>query len=212
MQTVKRHFLNRSFFERDPLACARGLIGRELIWDGSGGIVVETEAYSVNYDEACHTFLRPSARQFVASYPAGTAYVYLNYGMYWLLNVLIKGGSEDGFVLVRAIEPTSGFNSMRARRGVGKPDTSLCSGPGKLAQALGITGADHGLDLCGGTDRGFRTGLSNASVISDVRVGISKAAHLPWRFLLSESRHVSVHPGCVKPFRRNTRKALRDDG
>ncbi len=210
MQTVTRHFLERSFFERDPLACAHGLVGQELIWDGSGGIVVETEAYSVNCDEACHTFLRPSARRFVASHPAGTAYVYLNYGMYWLLNVLIKDGSEDGFVLIRAIEPTSGFDSMRARRGGGKPDTALCSGPGKLAQALGITGADHGLDLCVGTNRGFRDGLSKASVIADVRVGISRAAELPWRFLLSESRYVSVHAGGVKPFRRNNRGARRD--
>jgi DNA-3-methyladenine glycosylase len=202
---VSGGFLKRNFFERDPLACARGLIGRELLWDGSGGIVVETEAYSVNRDEACHTFMRPSAREFVASHPAGSAYVYLNYGMYWLLNVLIRGGSEDGFVLIRAIEPTSGIHSMRKRRGTPKPDTSLCSGPGKLAQALGITGAVHGLDLCGVPERGFRGGLSDARVIADVRVGISKAAHLPWRFLLAENRYVSVHAGRVKPVRRNVR-------
>jgi DNA-3-methyladenine glycosylase len=144
----------------------------------------------------------------VASYSAGSAYVYLNYGMYWLLNVLIKGGSEDGFVLIRAIEPTSGVDTMRERRGVEKLDTALCSGPGKLAQALGVTGADHGLDLCGaGTERGFRAGHCNASVISDVRVGITKSAHLQWRFLLEGSRFVSVNAGRVKPLRRKARRA-----
>ena len=211
MRAVNCSFLKRSFFERDPLACAESLIGRELIWNESGGVVVETEAYSVNHDEACHTFMRPSAREFIAAHPAGTAYVYLNYGMYWLFNVLIKGGNEDGFVLIRAIEPTSGFDSMRVRRGAEKRDTALCSGPGKLARALGITGADHGLDLCrSGSSRGFRGGLTDVRVITDVRVGISKAAHLPWRFLLAENPYVSVHAGRVKPFRRKSRTTLRD--
>lgn len=203
--------IRRSFFEGDPRRCARELIGCELVWRGCAGIVVETEAYSARDDEACHTFARPSAREFVARHRAGAAYVYFNYGMYWLLNVLVKGG-EDGFVLIRAIEPTRGLGAMHARRGANRKSkagrgetkpraeggglianpTSLCSGPGKLAQALGVSGADHGVDLCGTTAVYFRTRGNPIKVVSDVRVGISKAAHLPWRYLLKDSPFVSV--------------------
>src|SRR5438477_4606222 len=83
--------IRRSFFERDPLTCAAELIGCELVWDGCAGIVVETEAYAEFGDEACHAFTRPSTRIFIAERKSGAAYVYLNYGMYWLLNVLARG-------------------------------------------------------------------------------------------------------------------------
>ena len=86
--------VDRGFFMRDPLNCARMLVGCELLWRGCGGIIVETEAYSVRDDEACHTFSRPSSRHFVEIHPPGTAYVYLNYGVHWLLNFLVKGGAE----------------------------------------------------------------------------------------------------------------------
>jgi DNA-3-methyladenine glycosylase len=158
---------------------------------------VETEAYSVLDDEACHTFMRPSSRKFVAEHPPGTAYVYLNYGMYWLLNVLVKGGREDGFVLIRAVEPREGVELMQARRKM-LDVRKLCSGPGKLAQAFEITGADHGRDLCAGEEIGFRAGRKKARVIEDVRVGISRSAQLPWRFLLEGSAGVSVRAGRVK--------------
>ena len=91
-----------------PLECARALIGCELSWNDCAGLIVETEAYAVINDEACHTFSRPSTRAFVERHPAGTAYVYLNYGVHWLLNVLVKGGPEDGIILIRALEPTRG--------------------------------------------------------------------------------------------------------
>ena len=122
----------------------------------------------------------------------GTAYVYLNYGMYWLLNVLVKGGSDDGFVLIRAVEPRQGIELMRERR---SQDSlrALCSGPGKLSQAFGITGVDHGVDLCSGRV-GFGHRGDPVEVESDYRIGISKAAHLPWRFLLKDSPFVSVRP------------------
>ena len=107
---------------------------------------METEAYAEQGDEACHTFFRPSARAFVNSHEAGAAYVYLNYGMYWLTNVLIKEGDNKGFVLIRALEPLDGIAEMETRRARKKP-TELCSGPGKLSMALGITGEDHGLSL-----------------------------------------------------------------
>jgi len=196
--------LPHSFFERDPLVCARELVGCELVWNGCAGIVVETEAYLACGDEACHTFMRPSARAFIEQHSPGTAYVYLNYGMYWLLNVLVKGGSEDGFVLIRAIEPTRGIELMQQRRQVrAKAPMSyslhaLCSGPGKLTQALGIDGSDHGRDLCAGSGIGFVPNTKPVKLTTDVRIGISKAAHLPWRFLLRGSQFVSVQPGGKK--------------
>ena len=189
--------LPRSFFQRDPVTCAAELIGCELVWDDCAGVVVETEAYSATGDEACHTFKRPSARDFIARHPTGAAYVYLNYGMYWLLNVLVKGGTADGFVLIRAIEPTIGIESMEQRRATGRKSkvthrNSLCSGPGKLAIAFGVTHAHHGIDLCGDSTRHFRRNKNRVEIVSDVRVGISLAAHLPWRFLLKDSPFVSV--------------------
>lgn len=185
--------LPHSFFERDPLTCARGLIGCEVVWGECAGVVVETEAYSVCGDEACHTFARPGARHFVETHGAGAAYIYLNYGMHWLLNVLVKNGGEDGFVLIRALEPTRGVTRMKRRRGLDDL-RSLCSGPGKLSQALGVRGVEHGIDLCANAKRCFTAPAREVEVIADVRIGISKAAHLPWRFLLAGSRFVSVHP------------------
>jgi len=190
--------LPRSFFQRDPLTCSRELIGCELVWNDCAGIVVETEAYSVKNDEACHTFMRPSSREFIASHEAGAAYVYLNYGVHWLLNVLVKNGTEDGFVLFRALEPTRGIELMQQRRhSKFKTEYSLlalCSGPGKLTQALDVRGSDHGRDLCSGKSVGFAQRKTNVEVATDVRIGISKAAHLPWRFLLAGSEFISVKP------------------
>ena len=182
----------RPFFQRDPLTCAREMIGCELVWNDCAGIIVETEAYFAIGDEACHTFARPSARAFVENHAAGAAYVYFNYGMYWLLNVLVKGGSADGFVLFRAIEPTRGIEAMTRRRRSNLKPTALCSGPGKLTMALGVDGSDHGRDLCREKSAGFRAATQPVEAVADVRVGISKAAHLPWRFLLRGSQFVSV--------------------
>lgn len=191
--------LSREFFERDPLTVSRELIGCELFAGDCAGIVVETEAYSARNDEACHTFFRPSTRAFMEEHEPGAAYIYLNYGMHWLLNVLVKGGGgDDGFALIRAVEPLRGLETMRERRGLHAP-RALCSGPGKLTQAFGITGADHGIDLCGGGHIGFRRHLKHPAVETCLRVGITKAAHLPWRFLLKGSPFVSVIAGGVKP-------------
>src|SRR5206468_5080682 len=107
--------LRASFFKRDPIACARELIGAELIWDDCSGILVEAEAYAAIDDEAAHTFTRPSARSFIERNRAGAAYVYFNYGMHWMLNVLVKGAA-NGFVLFRAIEPRRGVELMKRRR------------------------------------------------------------------------------------------------
>jgi DNA-3-methyladenine glycosylase len=182
--------IGRDYFTQDPLACARGLIGCELIWNECAGVIVETEAYAARDDEACHTFFRPSTRAFVAERPPGTAYVYFNYGMYWLLNVLLRG-PEDGFVLIRAVEPTRGIPLMQGRRK--REDlAALCSGPGKLCQAFGISGADHGRDLCDEKGIGFVHRGGTVDVEQDLRIGITRAAHFPWRFLLRGSRYVSA--------------------
>ena len=197
---MRQHFLGRDFFERDVLTVARDLIGVELEWQGCSGIIVETEAYAVEGDLACHTASRPSARDFVHKQPAGTAYVYLNYGMYWLFNLLVKGGRQDGLVLIRALEPKRGIEQMQQRRNKQKP-SELCSGPGKLGMALGITGADHGT-LMAGRGRPPQCGLLLPSgpmnVLADIRVGISQAVDHPWRFLAADHPHVSVPHGRVK--------------
>ena len=185
--------LDRSFFQRNPLACAQELLGCELVWGKCAGVIVETELYGVVNDEACHTFSRAGARAFVEKHPAGTAYVYVNYGIHWLLNVLVKGGTEEGIILIRALEPTRGIPVMAQRRGTNVL-TALCSGPGKLGQALGITGQDHERDLCGGGPCHFRTRTEPVEVVTDVRIGITKAADFPWRFLVKDHPCVSVKP------------------
>lgn len=183
--------LGEKFFNRAPVTCARALVGCRLVWGKCEGLVVETEAYSEVGDPACHTFSRKSSRHFVESYPAGTAYVYLNYGMYWLFNVLVKTRRERGFVLIRALEPLEGLGLIRRRRGLGKRVEQLCSGPGKLTRALGIEGRDHGRSLCMDPARGFHRRRGRPEIVSDVRIGISKAADLPWRFLIKDNPHVS---------------------
>ena len=194
-------YLTRDFFERDVLTVARDLIGVELVWKGCAGIIVETEAYSVEGDLAAHTATRPSAREFVKKHPPGAAYVYFNYGMYWLFNLLVKGGPKDGLILIRALEPTRGIPEMQRRRHREKLH-ELCSGPGKLALALGIDGTHHGLPMAGkGRPAGcglIQPATSPYEVVTDIRVGISQAVDYPWRFLSRHSPHLSVKHGKVK--------------
>ena len=184
------NIIRADFFQRDPLTCARELIGCELVWDRSGGIVVETEAYNAIGDEACHCFVRPSTRAFVERNKAGTAYIYFNYGVHWMLNVLVKG-AENGFVLIRALEPTRGIALMQRRRGV-RDERQLCSGPGKLTQALAITKRYDEMDLCADERFSFRhQSIGTSAVQADTRVGIRRSAELPWRFTLRGNPHVS---------------------
>jgi DNA-3-methyladenine glycosylase len=183
--------ITAEFFKRDPVICAREMVGCELVWNGCGGVIVETEAYSVRNDEACHTFSRPSSREFVARMPPGAAYVYLNYGVHWLLNFLVRGGREDGFVLIRALEPTRGIEEMTRRRNMTKLK-NLCSGPGKLTRALGIDGAFHGRDLLSDSDASLRHPSTPPSVKTCTRVGITRSADFHWRFVVAGSRFLSV--------------------
>jgi DNA-3-methyladenine glycosylase len=199
--------IRRQFFERDPITCARELIGSELVWDRCRGVVVETEAYLAKGDEACHTFSRPSARSFITRNKAGAAYIYFSYGAHWMLNVLVKG-EADGFVLIRALQPTRGLGLMKKRRGVAD-ERRLCSGPGKITQALNITNQYHELDLCSDRRHCFEACSSkDVDVVADERIGISRSAHHPWRFTLRGSKFVSL-PAKVGAIDLNRPRAVR---
>jgi DNA-3-methyladenine glycosylase len=184
--------LPKTFFQSDPLRCAEELIATELVWGKCAGIVVEVEAYLVEGDEASHTFTRPSTREFVRRNKPGTAYIYFNYGVHWMLNVLVKDGPRNGLILIRALEPRRGISLMRKRRGVDDL-RRLCSGPGKLTQALDITKRDHEIDLCSDPAHGFHARREgDVDVVADPRIGISRAKDFPWRFTLRGSAFVSV--------------------
>ena len=188
---MKSRIIRADFFRRDPIICARELVGSELIWGHCAGIIVETEAYLAENDEACHTFSRPSARAFIEKNQAGAAYIYFSYGAHWMLNVLVKG-KANGFVLFRAVEPLRGIESMKRRRGVNDV-RKLCSGPGKLTQAFDITNRQHEMDLCSDPRHCFAQQTKRkADVVADERIGISRSAQHPWRFTLRGSKFVSV--------------------
>jgi DNA-3-methyladenine glycosylase len=186
--------LARKFFQTDPLVCASELIGTTLKWGRCAGLIVETEAYLAENDEASHTFSRPSARSFIERNKPGACYIYFNYGVHWMLNVLVKGGPRHGLILIRALEPKRGINLMKARRGV-DDGKRLCSGPGKLTQALDISSRHHEIDLCMDPRHHF-LGRESAdlSVIADPRIGISRSREFHWRFTLRGSPYVSRVP------------------
>src|SRR4029453_3460230 len=192
LQTEKsaEKIIRSAFFKRDPLTCARELIGTDLIWGECSGVVVEVEAYAAFDDEAAHTFTRPSARSFIDRNEAGAAYVYFNYGVHWMLNVMGRGDA-NGFCLIRALEPRRGVELMKRRRGVNDL-RQLCSGPGKLTQAFAVTGRDHEIDLCSDPRHCFvAPSRANFAGVAAKRIGLSRAAHLPWRFTLRDSLFVS---------------------
>ncbi len=189
--------LPREFFRQPVIECARGLIGCRLQWGETSGLIVETEAYSAVGDEAAHTWFRPSSRLFMESHPPGTAYVYLNYGVHWLLNFLALPHPEslisegNGMVLIRALEPLTGIDLMRQRRQRQLPET-LGSGPGKLTQALGITGSLHGRDATATPAMLYsRKSATPPPIIAGVRIGIARSRDLPWRFCWEGNRHLS---------------------
>ena len=181
--------ISQAFFNRHPVECARELIGGHFHWDGCAGRIVETEAYLSIGDEACHTWFRPTARAFVARHPEGTAYVYLNYGVHWMFNIMVKSEAGEGFVLIRALEPLAGIEAMRVRR-PGVVDKALASGPGKLTRAMGVDGLAHGAIFLDSEERGIYRGAP-VDICAGPRIGISKARDLPWRFGDPASRSLS---------------------
>ncbi|GAA5481332.1 DNA-3-methyladenine glycosylase [Haloferula sargassicola] len=182
--------LTARFFENSAIQCARDLIGAEFFWGGCHGRIVETEAYLEHGDPACHTFSRPSAREFVARHPAGTAYVYLNYGVHWLFNVLTKDSGGAGFVLFRAIQPLGGLELMQERRHT-RREIQLCSGPGKLCQAFGIRSDAHAKKFLGGPGKGIRPRTGPVKIAAGARIGISRGSEFPWRFAERNSPYLS---------------------
>ena len=179
------------FFERSVHAVARDLIGCTITHGEAAGLIVETESYHAD-DPACHAFGGPTPRSSVLFGPPAHAYVYLSYGIHRLLNFVAEPEGEAAAVLIRALEPTAGIDLMRARRGVERVE-DLCSGPGKLTEALGITLDLNGVTLDAGPIQvlGREAGDHVSKVVTGPRIGISKAIEHPWRFCAAGSSFVS---------------------
>ena len=180
-----------SFYDRPVLVVARDLVGCAVEHAGCAGVIVETEAYH-DSEPACHAFVGLTERTATLFGPPGRAYVYRSYGIHALLNAVCEPEGVGAAVLIRALEPVEGIEAMRLRRGVEDVRT-LCSGPGKLTQALGIELQDNGADLTRGPVRiTARPPLWRQVEVSvDRRIGITKAAELPWRFCAAGSRYLS---------------------
>ena len=183
--------MNRDFFDRSVHEVARDLIGCELAVGETAGVIVETEAYEAA-DPACHAYIGRTTRNEVLFGPPGHAYVYLSYGIHCLLNAVAEPEGSAAAVLIRALEPTEGVDLMRERRGREQID-QLCSGPGKLTEALGVglslNGADLGEPPFEISPRG--RGSTETKIVTAPRIGITKAAELPWRYCVGGSRYVS---------------------
>jgi DNA-3-methyladenine glycosylase len=174
---------------RSSLEVARDMIGCELLVDGVGGTVVECEAYA-SHEPASHSFPGPTPRNASMFGPAGRIYVYRSYGIHWMLNIVcgeLEGAGEA--VLVRALEPTAGLETMRERRGR-ESLLDLCRGPGRLGQALAI-GPDLDGARIGAGRVELRIAEAGGPVVQTPRIGITRAVELPWRFLLADSPYVS---------------------
>jgi DNA-3-methyladenine glycosylase len=180
--------LKRSFFDRSVHEVAPDLIGATLLVDGVGGIIVEVEAYH-HTEPAAHSFRGPTPRNSVMFGPPGFSYVYRSYGIHWCLNFVCEEEGSASAVLIRALEPTHGLAAMRRRRGL-DDERALCSGPGKLCEALGVTIAHSELPL----DRppiALHARIGKPDIVAGVRIGITKAVDLPWRYGLKGSKFLS---------------------
>jgi DNA-3-methyladenine glycosylase len=183
--------LNQAFFDRSVHEVARDMVGATLLFNGAGGTIVEVEAYH-HTDPASHSYVRRTPRNGVMFGPPGHAYVYRSYGIHWCVNFVCEAEGSASAVLVRAIVPEVGVASMQLRRGL-QDERLLCSGPGRLCAALGITGAHDGAPLdCPPFELLARSTVPE--MVVGVRIGITKGVELPWRFGLKGSRYFS------KPF------------
>jgi DNA-3-methyladenine glycosylase len=183
--------LKRAFFARSVHEVAPDLIGATLLVGGVGGRIVEVEAYH-HTEPAAHSYNGPTPRNQVMFGPPGFVYVYRSYGIHWCVNFVCEKEGSASAVLIRALEPTRGLPAMRRRRGV-DDERALCSGPGKLTEALGITRAHNGLALDAPPFALFAR-KGKPDVVSGLRIGLTKAVELPWRYGLRDSKFLS------KPF------------
>jgi DNA-3-methyladenine glycosylase len=180
--------LKREFFARSVHEVAPELIGANLLVDGVGGRIVEVEAYDQE-DPASHGYRGRTARNATMFGPPGHAYVYRSYGIHWCLNLVCGKEGVPEAVLIRALEPLSGLDLQRTRRGVDDV-RALCSGPGKLCQALGITREHDGLVLdLPPFELEERTEVPE--ILTAPRVGITRATDLNWRYLAAKSPYLS---------------------
>jgi len=192
LRTREMRRLRRDFFGRSVHAVAPDLIGAVLLFNGAGGVIVEVEAYH-HTDPAAHSYTGKTARNAVMFGPPGHAYVYRSYGIHWCLNFVCEPEGSASAVLIRALAPTHNLAAMRRRRGT-RDERLLCSGPGRLCEALGITARENGLRL----DRSpfaIYPRQSDVEISIGPRIGITKAMEHPWRYGLTGSRFVS------KPFK-----------
>jgi DNA-3-methyladenine glycosylase len=180
--------LKRAFFDRSVHEVAPDLIGATLLVNGVGGVIVEVEAYH-HTDPAAHSFGGPTPRNSVMFGPPGFAYVYRSYGIHWCVNFVCEQAGSASAVLIRALQPTHGVPAMRRRRGL-HDERLLCSGPGKLTQALGITVAHNALPL-DAPPFVLHARPGKPEIIAGVRIGITKAVDLPWRYGLKDSKFLS---------------------
>ena len=183
--------LRRSFYERPVLSVARDLDGCVVVHGACAGVIVETEAYH-DSEPACHAFVGVTPRTSTLFGPPGYAYVYRSYGVHAMLNAVCEPVGVGAAVLIRALEPLEGIALMQSRRGMERLE-SLCSGPGKLTQALDISLDHNGVDLVGGQIfiESRPAGWGDTGISVDRRIGITKAADLPWRFCAADSRFLS---------------------
>jgi DNA-3-methyladenine glycosylase len=184
--------LPRSFYARDAVEVSRNLLGKVLVHGETAGIIVETEAYLGGDDLAAHSAAGITPRTRVIFGPPGHAYVYLSYGMHECLNIVAEPEGQSGCVLIRALEPVEGIDIMRARRPGIRTDRDLASGPGRLTKALAITRAHNGADVTHGEltvrrSRGART----FEIDVTPRIGITKCADWPLRFIIHGNPYVS---------------------
>ena len=183
--------LKRAFFARSVHEIAPELIGATLLVNGVGGVIVELEAYH-HTEPAAHSFRGPTPRNRVMFGPPGVAYIYRSYGIHWCVNFVCEKEGSASAVLIRALQPTHGIPAMRRRRGL-HDERSLCSGPGKLTEALGITDRHNGLAL-DASPFALHARTSTPDIVTGPRIGVTKAVELPWRYGLQGSRFLS------KPF------------
>jgi DNA-3-methyladenine glycosylase len=183
--------LERAFYARSVHDVARDLVGCTLRHAGAAGRIVETESYHMD-EAACHAHAGVTNRTSTLFGPPGRAYVYFSYGVHSLLNAVAEDEYVGAAVLIRALEPVEGIELMRERRGLERSE-DLCSGPGKLTQALGIGLALNGSSLLDGPIElhAREPGARAPRIVLGERIGITKAVDLPWRFCDADSRHVS---------------------